>query len=284
MKNLKGLFFIVFCFYSLQAPAGGAVVDVERKHTNRPEFDGPEWSYRGVNIEVRFFCEHKDGVLGWPEVSCGEPYLEVGGGLDEFIKVGDVRLDSEGGYSREGSSMGRKIYKELVSRGDSVVYLEDSGWGAAYGTSMTVANIRLVDFNMHAEEYVSAVSRYHNDLNDEYRRSWIVYALSWVFGVPVAMLAAWKLMRWLAPFALRVNVSFSGFLSLICKRIFDLKVRRAAVDEAVRQVTRQRISESRGQEKEVFIRRIQEALENGDIDTAKALSSILEKDSRERKS
>jgi len=278
MKILNGFLLFVLCATPLLAPAGNYLpaVDVSPAHSNNPERTEPEWVYRGYDISLKYFCDHEEGLLGWPEIQCSEPYLELAGLGDGFIEVGDVKLGVDVGSWRNASSQGLKIYKELVTRDDPIIYLESS----LYVYEPLKENIRLVDFKKRSDAYVSSVGIYHKELLAEYRRSWLISALLWALGIPSMIFVAWRLIRRLAPLASRAKVFISGLPRLSRNRFFELKVRGAAIDEAVRQATRQRLSESREQEKEVFIRRIQEALEKGDIDTAKALSSVLEKDNR----
>ena len=54
------------------------------------------------------------------------------------------------------------------------------------------------------------------------------------------------------------------------------------VDEAVRQVTRQKISEVDDKDKESLVRRMQEALDRDDISAAKEISLILTENSRDK--
>jgi len=120
----------------------------------------------------------------------------------------------------------------------------------------------------------------HEDFEDEVR-DWFFAAFSWGLGFFAVVFSCWGVWRWIVPFF----TGFKGGCSDLSRRfrsgLFDRKIRQAAVDEAVRQVTRQKISAVEEGDMDLLLRRMQDALERDDIDAAKAISSIIKKNKRE---
>ncbi len=287
---------IIFSLYGLMllpflAVSGESlrVVEVEPTHTNSPERFEPKWEYRNIEFSVGFYCGITHGFLSWPEFYCHEPYFWVGGisvqasnFREVFVATEGIRLDAASTPFEESTSMGRKFYSEIAKNNDPVFHLKVVGWddrSDEYGSYD--GSIKLVDFGKRAEYYMSAQRKAaHEDFEDEVR-DWFFAAFSWGLGFFAVVFSCWGVWRWIVPFF----TGFKGGCSDLSRRfrsgLFDRKIRQAAVDEAVRQVTRQKISAVEEGDMDLLLRRMQDALERDDIDAAKAISSIIKKNKRE---
>lgn|GEM_PF-1786679 len=293
MKIIRNIFFILTLLpvWAVASESQG-VVDVEPVHSNSPEFSNPEWEYGGFQISVGFDCDSVESFLWRPEVSCDDPYLQVSGSItvygEAFVRVGDVRLDAEDLWGRTGStSMGVKIYKEIVASHDPVIYFEAVGRDvySQYGSNREGAygrNIRLIDFESRVAEYMSAREKRQHAILEDDVRYWFLSVVAWAFGVPLAIFIFWWLIRRIAPVAAGIKDGCPGVIRRVRSGVFDFKIRQAVVDEAVRQVTRQKISEVDDKDKESLVRRMQEALDRDDISAAKEISLILTENSRDK--
>lgn len=277
-------------------------IEIERNHENNPHIFGPTWNYTWVHrstetsieftnkVEVEFSvnvdCGTSRGFMEWPQVSCEQPYLRFRAYLhDAFVKIGDVRLDAENYKTNvRPYEMGKKIYKEMLLVDDPVLYLNITNpSGRNMGPVPHEVNLQFNEFREHAEGYVSTVEQRFSDIQEREVKSWLLHAVAWAVGVLLSMFVLYKLSKNILPIFKKIRGASSALIERRRDNNFDMTVRRAAIDEAVRQLTRREVDEAMYKDKEDVMHLIRAALERDDFETAKALSIKLKKDFRSSK-
>lgn len=277
MTILRMIFFGVTMLPLWAVGDSSELVKVEPSTPAVSYFIGPEWEYRGVTISVESGCYLDRSFLEWPKASCrpllraNSLSLDAGNYREVTISADNFEVYAGRRYLLEDLSgsaeAGGAIFKWLISNKGSTLHLKIvSNYEGSVSHGSFEGDIQLLNFSERVEEYVSVHRKaVDKDLKEEVIK-WILSVLMWVVGLPLAIFSSWRFLRWFGPVAIK---NLTALVRRVRRIIFDFRVREAALDEAIRHVTRQKISEAESDDMNSLVRKVKGALDQTDIDAAK---------------
>ncbi|MDH0293169.1 hypothetical protein N7414_28955 [Pseudomonas sp. GD04087] len=246
------------------------------------------WSNEDVIVSAIQSCDVEVNALGWPPAECYEPYLKVEkknrfSSDKPFVAHGDLMISDE--WNRNDAVA---LYQAVLSDPAPApvlrVVLRKVKYGDPYeydmypeGRMVVMPSLALVDFHSRVSAYIQ---REEQLAQGEAQKERINYAL--YIAIPLILLTCITLLgRYLYRNRKRIwDRSAGGLLRWkgeLAQSLEDKRVRRIAIDEAVRLSVQNSVNSARSGDTEELERMIEAAIKRGDTEAAAALNVALKR-------
>lgn len=296
MNSARALLMIVLLVFSALSVSANAEETVEAHAFRTAEKDwetwGPGWRVGNVVLRLSLRCAVEYiRILDWEwpsRVGCSDTEIDVDTPERVLSWEISVQVDNNKPLTFEeeigpwrGSTSSSELYHQLKSSSSPKVKAAFVPKAGDYDTSRSsvssVKTAEIRDFSIVADRYTKHVESLA--ATKLQRERWWIYlfiALS-ILGVLATFFIYRVAASWVRHLSQKMKKEVPELIKKTSQSMEDRKVRQIAIEEMVRHSTRHNLSQTSSEEQAMIRRRIQEALNKGDTDTAKALISLLER-------
>lgn len=243
------------------------------------------WSNEDVTVSAVQACDVKVNALGWPSAECYEPYLKVEkknrfSSDKPFVAHGDLIISEE--WNRNDAvALYQAVLSDPAPAPVLKVVVQRVNYGDPYeppkGRMVVMPALALKDFHAQVANYIQQKERL---VKGEARKERITYSLSIAISLLLLAITAF-LARYLYRNRKRIwDRSAGGLLRWkgeVTQSLEDKRVRRVAIDEAVRLSVQNSVNSARAGDTAELERMIAAAIKRGDTEAAAVLSAALER-------
>lgn len=243
------------------------------------------WSNQDVTVSAVQACDIRINALGWPSAECYEPYLKVEkknrfSSDKPFVAHGDLVISDE--WKRNDAiALYQAVLSDPAPAPILKVAMRRANYGNPYespeGRMVEMPSLALNDFHAQIADYLQ---RKDQLVQGQARKERIAYTLGIVFSLLLVVVVG-LLARYLYRNRKRIwDRSAGGLLRWkgeVAQNLEDKRVRRIAIDEAVRLSVQNSVNSARAGDTAELERMIAAAIKRGDSEAAAALSAALER-------
>ncbi|KSQ21772.1 hypothetical protein APB26_32860 [Pseudomonas aeruginosa] len=243
------------------------------------------WSNEDVTVSAVLLCDIQVNALGWPSAICDEPYLKLKkknsfSSDKPFVAHGDLIISEE--LNRNDA---RALYQAVLADPASApvlkVVVRRVNYGDPYepvdGRMVVMPSLALKDFHPRVADYIQ---RKEQLVQDAARKDRMTYSLTAAISLLLLAITAF-VVRYVFRNRKRIwDRSAGGLLRWkgeVAQSLEDKRVRRIAIDEAVRLSVQNSVNSARAGDTADLERMIAAAIKRGDTEAAAALGAALER-------
>lgn len=243
------------------------------------------WSNDEITVSAVQPCGVTENALGWPSAECDDPYLKLKkrnsfSSDKPFVAHGDLIISEELNRN-DAVALYQAVLSDPAPAPVLKVVVRRVNYGDPYepieGRMVVMPSLALKDFHPKVAAYLQQKKQL---VQEEARKERITYTLRIV--IPLILLSLFAL---IARFVYRNRKRFwdrsAGSLlrwkGEVAQNLEDKRVRRIAIDEAVRLSVQNSVSAAKSGDTAELERMIASAIKRGDTEAAEALSAALER-------
>lgn len=241
----------------------------------------PSWSSSDVTVSVYMHCTIDENTIGWPSASCNQPIMslkkEDAFTSDRpFLAHGTLVMTDDRNL-KDAAAIFQALQSDQATSPELKVVMRRWEYDNPKGWMQVRPSLVLQDFHAQVAEYMQLKGQL---VHAEARRERIFYGLR--LAIPLILLS---LIALLARYVYRNRKRFwdrsAGSLlrwkGEVAQNLEDKRVRRIAIDEAVRLSVQNSVSAAKSGDTAELERMIASAIKRGDTEAAEALSAALER-------